>query len=115
MKEIIYLRVGRLRVEAMTKSLPTLKRGEIPVKLVIEVDQAAFREPVIERHVHIADWRDGIDLADVELRESIITEEEAELIRARRLTAMQQILQQHGFTVTPSPPDDCPSETERES
>lgn len=99
MREVIYLRVSRRKVEGMTKSLPSLNRGEIPVKLVIEVDGGAFREPVIEKHVTIADWREGIDLGDVELRESIITEEEAQIIRDRRLAAMQQILLDHGYLV----------------
>src|SRR5579859_7217427 len=85
MREVIYLAVSPRKVERMTKSLPELRRGEIPVKLVIEVDPSAFREPVIERHVRIEDWRQGIDLADVELKDGIITEEEAEIIRARRL------------------------------
>lgn len=84
----------------MTKSLPRLNRGEIPVKVVVEVDPAAFREPVIERHVHVTDWREGIDLADVELREAVITEEEAQIIRDRRLSQMQRVLEERGFTVT---------------
>jgi len=100
MKEIIYLKVSRQRVEGMTKSLPALARGEIPVKLVVEVDDKAFREPVIERHVHVTDWREGIDIADVELREAIITEAEAEMIRSRRLAAMRKVLEEHGYSVT---------------
>jgi hypothetical protein len=99
-KEVIYLAVSRRKVERMNKSMPDLARGEIPVKLVIEVDEAAFREPVIERHVHIADWREGIDIADVEMRESVITEAEAELIRQRRLAAMRHILEDHGYGIT---------------
>lgn len=99
MKDTTYLRVSPRRVEGMTKSLPDLRRGEIPVKLVVDVAPSAFREPVIERHVEVVDWRDGIDLADIDLRESIITEAEAQLIRDRRLAAMQRILEGHGYTV----------------
>jgi hypothetical protein len=102
MKETIYLRVSPSRVEGMTKRLPDLQRGEIPVKLVIEVDAGAFREPVIERHVKITDWREGIDIADLDLRESVITEAEAQMIRDRRLAQMRQILEDHGFEVTPA-------------
>ena len=101
MKEVIYLAVSRTKVERMTKNLPDLKRGEIPVKLVIEVDPGAFREPVIERHVKVADWREGTDITDVELREAVITEEEAQFIRQRRLAAMQQVLIAHGWDVVP--------------
>jgi len=98
-KEVIYLAVSRSKVERMTKNLPDLRRGEIPVKLEITVDDSAFREPVITRQVHIADWREGTDIADVELKEAVITEEEAALIRARRLARMQEILIAHGWEV----------------
>lgn len=87
----------------MTKSLPHLNRGEIPVKVVVEVDETAFREPVIERHVHVTDWREGIDLADIELREAVITEEEAQIIRDRRIAQMRCILEERGFTITAPP------------
>ena len=100
MKEVIYLRVSRQRVEGMTKRLPDLNRGEIPVKLLIEVDDAAFREPVIEHRVHVTDWRQGIDLPDVQLKDGIITEKEAEMIRAQRLAAMRTVLEEHGYGIT---------------
>jgi hypothetical protein len=99
-KEVIYLAVSRQRVERMTKNMPDLRRGEIPVKLVVEVEPGAFREPVIERHVQVTDWREGIDIADVELRESVITEAEAQLIRERRLEQMRRILEAQGYTVS---------------
>ena len=104
MKEVIYLAVSRRKVERMNKAMPDLRRGEIPVKLVVEVDEAAFREPVIERHVHIVDWREGIDLADITLRESVITEDEAQMIRDRRLAAMRRILEEHDYEVIPPEP-----------
>lgn len=100
MREVIYLAVSRRRVERMTKRLPDLERGEIPVKLMIEVDDAAFREPVIEHRVHVTDWRQGMDLPDLDLRDGIITEQEAEVIRARRLAAMRKVLEEHGYGVT---------------
>lgn len=106
MREIIYLAISRRGVARMTKRLPDLNRGEIPVKLVVEVDDAAFREPVIEHHVHVTDWRQGIDLPDVELKDGIITEAEAEMIRAQRLAAMRKVLEQNGFEVTAKDPAD---------
>lgn len=99
MKETIYLVVSKNKVERMTKTLPNLYRGEIPVKLSVEVDETAFREPVLERKVTINDWREGIDIADIEFRENIITEEEAEKIRQMRLDKMQQILTNNGYSV----------------
>ena len=99
MRETIFLAVDRAGVRRMTKRLPDLNRGEIPVKLVVEIDDTAFREPVIERHVHVTDWREGIDIADIQLKESIITEQEAELIRARRLAKMREILEGQGYEV----------------
>jgi hypothetical protein len=106
-KEIIYLAVSRSRVERMTKNLPELKRNEIPVKLEVEVDEAAFREPVIEMRVHVADWREGLVFADPELKDGVITEAEAEAIRRSRLKAMRAALQERGYQVTEPPgPDD---------
>jgi len=40
------------------------------------------------------------EMFDIELRESIITEAEAQIIRDRRLAAMRQILEGHGYAVT---------------
>lgn len=101
MKEVIYLVVDRYHIDRMTKRLPDLQRGQIPVKLTVEVEETAFREPVIEHHVKIADWRQGIDIGDVELDEGFITEEEAALIREQRLGQMRKIMEEHGYTVTP--------------
>jgi hypothetical protein len=100
MQETIYLVVDRQRVEKMTKTLPTLRRGEIPIKLTLTVDEKAFREPVISKEVTIHDWRDGIDIADVEFRGSVITQEEADMIKDARLKKMQEILEQQGFQVS---------------
>jgi hypothetical protein len=100
MKDTIYLRVSRTRVESMTKSLPDVRRGEIPVKLNIEIDPGAFGPPVLERKVHVTDWREGIDLGDVEFRGDIITEDEAQVIRDRRLAKMRTILESQGYTIT---------------
>lgn len=99
MREVIYLAVGRRGARAMTKNLPQLQRGEIPVKIVLEIEQSAFREPVLERHVIIADWREGIDLGDLDLKEGTITEEEAAMIRTQRLDRMAEALRGHGYGV----------------
>jgi hypothetical protein len=106
-QETIFLVVSPHKVERMTKSLPQLKRGEIPVKLVVTVAATAFREPVIERTVEIVDWRDGIEVGDLELKESFITEEEAALIRERRLAKMRELLESNGYLVTPKEPEDA--------
>lgn len=99
MKEIIFLRVSKKGVHGFTKNLPSLSRGEIPVKLTLTVEDSAFREPVVAKEVTITDWREGIDIADVEFKEAIITEEEASLIKQRRLAKMRDILKQHGYNV----------------
>lgn len=103
MKEVIYLAVTRSRVERMTKNLPDLKRGEIPVKINLVVDEAAFREPVLELAIHIADWREGLVFPDPELRDGIITETEADMIRGQRLRELRAALESRGFTVTEPP------------
>lgn len=106
MKETVWLVVSQYRVERMTKNPPDLKRGEIPVKLLVEVDPAAFREPVIEMRVHITDWREGLVFADPELHDAVITEAEAEMIRQQRITAMRAALEDRGFVVTAPPGND---------
>jgi len=105
MREVIYLAVSRTKVERMTKNLPDLKRGEIPVKLTLAVDNAAFGPPVLEQHVHVTDWREGVGLGDLELREAVITEAEAQLIRDQRLAAMRAVLEGRGYTVTAPEPE----------
>jgi hypothetical protein len=99
MQEVIFLTVSRSRVEGMTKRLPTVRRGEIPVKVTIRVDEKAFREPVIEKEITIEDWTQGIDIADVEFHGSVITKEEAEMIRQARLAKMKEILEGQGYQI----------------
>jgi hypothetical protein len=103
-KDTIYLRVTRNAVTGMTKSPPKLNRGEIFVKVVVDVEPSAFREPVIERRIHVADWREGVDLGDIDLKVATITEEEAQIIRQRRLALMRKILEEHGHVVTANEP-----------
>jgi hypothetical protein len=100
-KETIYLAVSRTKIERMTKRLPDLQRGEIPVKLLIEVDPAAFGEPVLEQHVRVTDWREGIDIRPVDVQDGIITEREAAMIRETRLAELTAILEARGYMITP--------------
>lgn len=99
MREPIYLIVDRTKVVRMVKNLGRLERGQIPVKLTVEVKPAAFREPVIEREVIVDDWSDGIALSDVTFEKNIITEKEAEIVKQSRLKEMEQILKSHGYNV----------------
>lgn len=100
MKDTIYLRMDRYKVVGMTKSMPgTVDRGEIVVKVEVTAAQDAFREPSLVRTIEVTDWRDGIDLADVEFRQKFITEDEAEIIRQKRLARMRDILTDHGYSV----------------
>jgi hypothetical protein len=99
MKETIYLVVTKHKTERMTKNLPSLSRGELPLKILLTVDEKAFQEPVITKEVVINDWREGIDLSDVEFRGSFITPEEAEMIKQKRLQKMSEILGEQGYQV----------------
>lgn len=103
MKEVIFLRVSKNKVEGMTKNLPYVQRGEIPVKLIIEVKDDAFKEPVIEKQVTIEDPLAGTDVAaDVEFRGSVITEDEAKKIKAMRIERMAEVLRSEGYEITKS-------------
>ena len=110
MDETIYLVADQTGIKRMTKNLPSLNRGEIPIKVNITVAKEAFRTPVIEKQIVIDDWREGIDIADVEFRKEIITPEEAETIRQGRLEKMQEILRQNGYTVAKLAEDEEESE-----
>lgn len=100
MKEIIYLVVSGNKVERMTKTMPNLYRGEIPVKLSVTVTDRAFDPPTLNQEIIVDDWRQGIDLEDVEFRQNIITPAEAEIIRQRRLEKMREVLENQGYTIT---------------
>lgn len=43
MEDVIYLVVNRHKVDRMTKNLPQLSKGEIPVKLTIRVEPTASK------------------------------------------------------------------------
>lgn len=111
MKETIYLVVSRNKVERMTKNLPSIYKGEVPVRVNVEVDEKAFRPPVIEKDVYIEDWRDGIDIEDVEFEGTAITKDEAEIIRQRRLERMKEILEGQGYQVSKPEEDSSEEET----
>lgn len=101
MKEIIYLTASRNGVSnTIRKNLPTnLNRGEVPIKVVVEIDNDAFAPPVIEQSIHIQNPYKGIDLEDVHFIGSTITEQEAEMIRQRRLDKAAEILRANGYKV----------------
>lgn len=106
MKDVIYLVVNANQVVRMTKTLPSLKRGEAPIKVSVSVDDNAFSTPTISREVTVTDWQKDVRLNDLELRQNFITEEEAEIIKSRRLERMQEILSNNGYTVVPNSVDD---------
>ncbi len=87
-------------MKRMTKNLPPRYKGESPIKLSLTVEPAAFREPVIEKSVVVEDWREGIDIADVEVKETAMTEEEAQLTQDQRLQRMREVLKTQGYVVS---------------
>lgn len=100
MKDKIYLVMTRRGVDRMTKRMPDPARDEVLVTLNVEMADGAFRPPTISQRIVIADPLDGLDLdRDVELRQDFITEEEAEVIRRRRMGRMREILEDHGYEV----------------
>ena len=99
-------------VQRMTKDLPSLYESEIPIKLKLTVEQAAFREPVVEKSIVVEDWRAGVDIADVELDETTITEEEARLIPEQRLKRMAEVLEAQGYVVSTADGDEEWSSTD---
>lgn len=100
MRDVVFLVCDQGGVRRMTKSAPGLKRGEIPVKLSVTVDQDAFFTPVIEQSVHITDWRPSRTALIAAVAEGTITRSEADLIAADLLDGMIGTLERAGYTVT---------------
>lgn len=100
MKDVIYLIVDQRGVQGMRKSFVGTKRGEVCIKLNVEVDKKAFAPPMLEQQVYVADWRDNVDIEDVQFNKGIITEEEAKIIRQKRIEKMSAILEEQGYTIT---------------
>jgi|JI6StandDraft_1071083.scaffolds.fasta_scaffold315909_1 hypothetical protein len=100
MKQTIYLRADRRGVIGMTKGLPSLYKDEIIIKVNVEVADKVFGNPVIEQKVVVQDWASDIDVQDVQMHQNIITQEEAEMIREKRLERMREILENQGYTIT---------------
>jgi hypothetical protein len=98
MRDIVYLVADRAGVHRMTKGVPSLKRGEIPVRLSIEIDSDAFDPPVPEQHIHITDWRPGRAVT-VNLKELTITQDDAAALRRQILLEMRRELEGEGFTI----------------
>lgn len=100
MKDTIYLIVDQRGVQSMRKSFTGTKRGEVCIKLNVEVEKKAFEPPVLEQSVYVADWRDNVDIEDVQFNRNVITQEEAEMVKQKRIEKMATILESQGFTIT---------------
>jgi hypothetical protein len=99
-KDIVYLVVSRAGVQSMRKSLPDLKRGEIALKVHVTAADKSFAPPTIEQHIDIQDPYQGVDLEDVHFNGYTITQEEADVIRQRRLAKAAEILTANGYAVS---------------
>lgn len=99
MKDTIYLIANNKKVERMTKTLPDVRKSEIVIKVDVNVKESVFNTATIPQEIFINDWRDNIDLEDVEFNKNIISKEEAELIKQKRLDKMERILIAQGYKV----------------
>jgi hypothetical protein len=109
MRDTIWLVISPERVEKMTKSPPDTTRGRIAVKVLVTVPASAFQPPVLQKELHVEDWRDGTELGDLDLRQDVITQAEADMIVQRRIARMADILRERGAVVTwpdPEPEED---------
>lgn len=104
-RTVVWLVLKPGGVDRMTKRAPDTVRGEIAVKLTVVVPAGAFQSPTIERTVEVASVFDGTELEDIRLTRDVITEAEAEMIVARRVERMEQILRERGAEVTWPVPD----------
>lgn len=101
MKQTIFLIVTHVGVDRMVKNLPRLNKGEYPVKVNVQIDDQAFRTPMVEKEIHVTDWLEGLSIGDVELSQPYITEKEAEQIRAQRRAEQIDQLKSLGYKIEP--------------
>ncbi|WP_020402227.1 hypothetical protein [Gracilimonas tropica] len=102
MKDTFYLIVSNSKVERMVKThraAKDLNRGEIPVKVNLEIPDTNWKPPYLEKDIVVNRWDEGIDVEDVNFDGQYVTEEEADMIRQHRIQKMKEILEQQGFTV----------------
>lgn len=99
MKEIIYLTIDRYKVKKMTKTVPNTNRNEHILKLTVEVKPEAYRDPLVSKEIVVEDWREGIDISDVDFQNPFITQEEANTIRQMRLDSTIEILKSQGYKI----------------
>src|SRR4051812_11570013 len=102
MKEVIYLVASPSGVGTTAyKNLPrNIRRDEVAIKVHVDIAPDAFAPPVLEQTISIENPYRGIDLADVHFKGDTITEDEAEVIRKRRLKKAAEILRANNYEVT---------------
>lgn len=100
MKETIYLVVSRDKVERMTKRVPELNRGELPIKIDVTVAPKAFAAPTISQEIYVDEWNEDLTLADIEMKKNFITRDEADEIIAKRTERMKEFLETQGYQIT---------------
>lgn len=100
MKQTIYLRADRRGIQGMTKSMPSVYKNEIVLKMNVSVDDKAFGAPVIEQDVQVQSWAHEIDINDIAFEQNVITQAEADMIRQARLERMKEVLEGQGYTVS---------------
>lgn len=102
MKDTIYLICNKRKVDRLVKTQKSaidLYKGEIPVKLNIEVPDENWRPPFLEKDIVINRWDESIDIEDIQFEQDFVTEEEAEMIREHRIEKMREVLESQGYTV----------------
>lgn len=102
MTDIIYLICDQNKVVRMVKtprSALDLYKGEIPIKVNIEVPDTNWKPPFLEKDIVVDRWDDKIDVNDIKFEGDFVTTEEAQMIRDLRLQRMKEILEEQGFKV----------------
>lgn len=101
MKDVIYLVANKNRIDRLMRSVPeNLRKGEHAMRVEVTVDDQAFRSPLLTKQIHVEDWREGIDVSDVEFSEPYITEAEAKIIRDRREAQLIETLKAKGYNIS---------------
>lgn len=103
MKDTCFLILTRSGISDMKKtprSIENLRKGEIPVKLKVTMDDSHFGPPYIEKEIMVEPWDKGIEIKDVHFETDFVTEEEAEMIRKQRIENARAMLEKQGYKVS---------------
>ena len=93
MRDVVYLICTKSGVERLRKTVPLLKRGEVAIKVSVEVDDELFKQPIVETELKAEEKHIIKGQASVQANEVSEEEHEAADIKAVEATLEELVAQ----------------------